>query len=145
MGKLRRESDRTGQRLNLELARSVSEGNTAKKPQDKLPTDGIHQQQLKQERLTRTRRVLFTPSESRHLDRLLSDIQEELDLNTLNWSQVTRALWRLLDGDFDPDIPAEAVKLKSPPSVDLDAVQQFDRELATYLYQRIQQKSNSHL
>ena len=137
MGKLRRESG-PSQRLNLELARSVSQGNAAPKVQDRPAPD--HQPPVKKERLTRTRRVLFTPSESKHLDRLITDVGQELGLDTLNWSQLTRALWRLLDGDFDPNIPIEAIILKAPPSNDLEAVQQFDRELASYLFQRIQLK-----
>jgi hypothetical protein len=138
MGKLRKDNT-PSQRLNLDLVRRVSSsGNEAPNmveqsppPVEPAPTPAP------KERLTRTRRVLFTPSESKHLDQVIAQLAEEVGLDTLNWSQITRALWRLLEGDFDPTIPVEGINLKAPPSTDLEAVQQFDRELASYLYQRV--------
>jgi hypothetical protein len=139
MGKLRQDTS-PSQRLNLDLVRSVS-GNAqeAGNAVDLLPVE-LAPAPTPTERLTRTRRVLFTPSESKHLDQIVSHLRDEVGLDTLNWSQITRAFWRLLEGDFDPTIPIEGITLKVPPSTNLDAVQQFDRELASFLYQRVIQR-----
>jgi hypothetical protein len=72
---------------------------------------------------------------------MVSQLSEEVGLDTLNWSQVTRALWRLMEGDFDStnSIIIDG-SLKAPPSTNLDAVQQFDRELASVLYRKVVQR-----
>lgn len=137
MGKLRKDSIPT-QRLNLDLVRSVS-GNAqeARKLIEQPADDSRPVAAVSTERLTRTRRVLFTPSESKHLDQMVSQLSEEVGLDTLNWSQVTRALWRLMEGDFDSSDAISDGVLKAPPSTNLDAVQRFDRELASILYRRV--------
>lgn len=137
MGKLRKDSI-PSQRLNLDLVRSVS-GNAqeARKFLEQPSNESPPVAAVATERLTRTRRVLFTPSESKHLDQMVSQLSEEVGLDTLNWSQVTRALWRLMEGDFDATDSISDGILKAPPSTNLDAVQQFDRELASVLYRRV--------
>lgn len=144
MGK-KRVQQPTSSRLNVDLARTVVAGPPSEplKIVEQAQPEAIEKQQPASppvERLTRTRRVLFTPTESRHHEQLVETLKSETGLDTLKWSQVTRALWRLMEGEFDPLLPIEEITLKAPPSNDLDAVQQFDKELASYLYQRAIQR-----
>jgi hypothetical protein len=138
MGKLRNDAA-PSQRLNLDLVRSVSQAapDVRQAMSHAQPQHQPEPAAAPKERLTRTRRVLFTPSESKHHDRIIAALGDEVGLDALTWSQVTRALWRIVEGDFDPHIPISGISLKVPPSTDLDGVKRFDRELASYIYQRI--------
>lgn len=92
------------------------------------------------EKLSVARRTLYRPSRADEDDESLMKLKKKIGLRTLNYSQVTRALWWLLkEGSVDVDRDPEAIEFKSPQPSDTDALDLLDRELAAYLYHYINQ------
>ena len=92
------------------------------------------------EKLSVAKRTLYRPSRADEDEESLMKLKKKIGLRTLNYSQVTRALWWLLkESEIDVDRDPEAIEFKSPQPSDTDAIDRLDRELAAYLYHYINQ------
>ena len=86
------------------------------------------------EKLDQEKRILFTESESRAVDRLVHALASQLHAQ-IKVSHVIRALVSLLlnaEGDIDARA-GEAGSLVRPPNGDIQALQQFERNIANIL------------
>lgn len=92
------------------------------------------------EKLNVARRTLYRPSRADEDDESLIKLKKKIGLRSLNYSQVTRALWWLLkEGAVDVARDPETLEFKSPQPSDTDALDRLDQELAIYLYHYINQ------
>ncbi|MDJ0716202.1 MAG: hypothetical protein QNJ54_18560 [Prochloraceae cyanobacterium] len=90
------------------------------------------------EKLSVARRTLYRPSRADEDEQSLMKLKKKIGLRTLNYSQVTRALWWLLkEGAIDVALDPEGMEFKSPQPSDTDALDRLDQELAAYLYHYI--------
>lgn len=118
------------ERLNRDLAKKVASSDGTF---NKIP-EAITEPILALEKFDKQVRVLATESQIHECNYFLLDLRKQTGVTTLNWSQVNRALWLLLLDKVSLDIPRESLILRKPKTNDLEAMHNFDRELARYLY-----------
>ena len=88
-------------------------------------------------KLARSKKTLFTVEEQRENDAIVRAIGEAIGAENVAWSSICRVLWYLLRESKEAigSGQIEAPQLERPSNGNLQALNEFERKLATYVSQ----------